>query len=88
LFSVVRVRIKCKNPRAIPEDRVMELDEQLFLIHFKAENVEMEESAPIEEKEKEDESDEDGSTGDPEKPQDPREREGKKKEDKDRDKSR
>jgi hypothetical protein len=84
-FSVVRVRIKCKDPRAIPEDRVMELDDQLFLIHFKVENVELEESAPPEEKGKEDESDEDGSTGDPEKPQDPSGREEKEKEDKDRD---
>jgi hypothetical protein len=66
------VKINCKDPKAIPESRVMELADQLFLIHFKVEDLEMEEGRPPEEGGEGDSSGEDkGSPDDPEDPQKP-----------------
>jgi hypothetical protein len=71
-FSIARVKINCKDPKAIPESRVMELADQLFLIHFKVEDLEMEEGRPPEEGGEGDSSGEDkGSPDDPEDPQKP-----------------
>ncbi|CAN6216897.1 unnamed protein product [Urochloa humidicola] len=33
-FSVVRVRINCKDPNCIPRERVMEMGDQLFLLEY------------------------------------------------------
>lgn len=61
----------------IPESRVMEMDDLLFMIHFKVENMEMEEADPPEDpnkgsgKEEEHEEDDDLLDEDPSNPQGP-----------------
>jgi hypothetical protein len=40
-FSVIRVKINCKDPSMIPEKRVMEMEDNLFMIHFKVEGAEV-----------------------------------------------
>jgi hypothetical protein len=54
-FSIVRVRIFCKDPQMIPESRVMEMEDLLFMIHFKVENLDLADGAPPEDPEKEEE---------------------------------
>lgn len=39
LFSVARIKIKCKNPSRIPQERVYELGGGCYLISFTAEGV-------------------------------------------------
>ncbi|CAO2046389.1 unnamed protein product [Urochloa humidicola] len=41
-FSVIRVKINCKEPKSIPKQRVVELDGQLYLLTYTAEDVEQE----------------------------------------------
>jgi hypothetical protein len=38
-FSMVRVRIACKDLNKIPEKRLFEMDNNLYLIHFKVESA-------------------------------------------------
>lgn len=59
--EMVRIRIKCKNPARIPSKRVFELEEKLYLIHLKPENVCVESS----EKGDNDEDDDNGGDDDP-----------------------
>lgn len=37
---MVRIRIKCKNPGRILRERIVEMEDKLFLIQFKAEGWE------------------------------------------------
>jgi hypothetical protein len=39
-FSVIRVKINCKDPRMIPGKRVMEMDDHLFMIYSTMEDFE------------------------------------------------
>ena len=43
-FSMIRVKLKCKNPKKILSQRVMEMGDKLYLINFLAEGVEQEQS--------------------------------------------
>jgi hypothetical protein len=45
-FRVIRVKINCKNPKMIPDKRVMEMDDNLFMIYFAVEGLEQEEGSP------------------------------------------
>ena len=38
-FSMIRVKLKCKNPKKSPLERVMEMGDKLYLINFTAEGV-------------------------------------------------
>ena len=39
-FAMVRVKVKCRNPVKIPQKRVMEMQDELFVISFKTEGFE------------------------------------------------
>jgi hypothetical protein len=39
-LSIVRVKSFCKDPHMIPESRVMKMEDLLFMLHFKVENLE------------------------------------------------
>lgn len=39
-FGMVRLKIKCKDPTKIPKQRVLELDDKLFLMNYKVEDYE------------------------------------------------
>lgn len=39
-FSVIRVKVNCNDPKKIPIKRVVEMDDQLFLLQFTVEDVE------------------------------------------------
>jgi hypothetical protein len=41
-FSQIRVKFHCKDPRMIPESRIMEMENRLYMIHFKVENYDKE----------------------------------------------
>ena len=41
---MIRVKLKCKNPKKILSQRVMEMGDELYLINFLAEGVEQEQS--------------------------------------------
>uniref|UniRef100_K3YDT1 DUF4283 domain-containing protein n=1 Tax=Setaria italica TaxID=4555 RepID=K3YDT1_SETIT len=45
-FSIIRVKIKCKDPKMIPCKRVVEMEDQLFMLHFKVEDAEQEPEKP------------------------------------------
>ncbi|CAO2145197.1 unnamed protein product [Urochloa humidicola] len=47
-FSVIRAKISCKDPTKIPHKRVMEFDNHLYVINFKAEGEKQEEDKPEE----------------------------------------
>ena len=38
-FNVIRVKINCKDPRKIPENRVVEMEDKLFLLSFTVEDL-------------------------------------------------
>ena len=38
-FTVIRVKINCKDPSKIPEKRTMEMDDKLYMINFKMEDL-------------------------------------------------
>ena len=38
-FTVIRVKINCKDPNKIPEKRIMEMDDKLYMINFKVEDL-------------------------------------------------
>jgi hypothetical protein len=69
-FSTIRVKIHCKDPDMIPESRIMEMDNNLFLIHFKVETKGKEHEKPGGDEGKGDNPDEedDNPEDDPEKP--------------------
>jgi hypothetical protein len=37
-FSQIRVKIHCKDPEMIHESQIMEMENSLYMIHFKVEN--------------------------------------------------
>jgi hypothetical protein len=45
-FSVIRVKVNCKDPKMIPVKRVVEMEDHLYLLHFTVENVEQVEAKP------------------------------------------
>jgi hypothetical protein len=55
-FTMIRIKINCKDPTKIPMKRVLEMNNQLFLINFKVEDFEQEQVDP----EEKDNGDEDG----------------------------
>ncbi|KAG2584785.1 hypothetical protein PVAP13_6KG128900 [Panicum virgatum] len=38
-FSMIRVRLMCKNPQKIPMQRIVEMSDKLYLLTFKAEGI-------------------------------------------------
>jgi hypothetical protein len=46
LFSVVRIKIKCKNPSKIPPERVYEMGGGCYLVSFRTEGVVQESNKP------------------------------------------
>lgn len=38
-FAAVRVKIKCRDPRKIPYQRIMEMNDDIFVINFKPEGI-------------------------------------------------
>jgi hypothetical protein len=53
-FEMVRLKIMCKDPTKIPFQRVVELNDELFLIYYRVEGVEQ---TPNSKKEKDDDDD-------------------------------
>jgi hypothetical protein len=47
-FGMTRIKINCKDPTKIPTQRVLEMNNQLFLITFKVEGFEQEQGPPEE----------------------------------------
>jgi hypothetical protein len=47
-FGMIRIKINCKDPTKIPTQRVLEMNNQLFLITFKAEGFDQEQGPPEE----------------------------------------
>jgi hypothetical protein len=45
-FSVIRIKVNCKDPTKIPMQRVIEMNNQLFLITYKVEGFEQEQEDP------------------------------------------
>jgi hypothetical protein len=45
-FSVIRIKVNCKDPTKIPMQRVIEMNNQLFLITYKVEGFEQEQEEP------------------------------------------
>jgi hypothetical protein len=89
-FSTIRVKIHCKDPEIIPESRIMEMDNNLFLIHFKTETEGKEHEKPKGDEGKGDnseEEEEDNPEDDPEKPFEAEGDEGKDRNDKSKDKT-
>lgn len=39
-FALVRIKIKCKNPSKIPQKRIVEMKDEIFLLNFKTEGFE------------------------------------------------
>jgi hypothetical protein len=60
LFRVVRIKINCKDPKMIPEKRVAEIDDNLFMLYFTVEGLEQESSNPKGDEDKGDEYDGEG----------------------------
>lgn len=56
--EMMRIKVKCKNPTRIPSKRVFELEDKLYLIHLKPENVALNSGG------KGDDDDEEGGGGD------------------------
>jgi hypothetical protein len=38
-FAMVRMKIKCKNPSRIPMERVLEIQDELFLLSYKVRDI-------------------------------------------------
>jgi hypothetical protein len=72
-FSQIRVKISCKDPGMIPESRIMEMENSLYMIHFKVENYDKEAPNSPRSDGKGDDSDEDDGNpeDDPKEKQDP-----------------
>ncbi|CAL4997497.1 unnamed protein product [Urochloa decumbens] len=39
-FTTIRVRINCKDPKCIPKERVVEMDDQLYILEYTVEGLE------------------------------------------------
>jgi hypothetical protein len=59
-FRVVRVKVNCKDPKMIPEKRVVEMDDNLFMLYFTVEGLLEQESSSPKGDEKGDEDDGEG----------------------------
>jgi hypothetical protein len=58
-FAMIRIKIKCRDPRKVPKKRIMEMKDEIFLISFKTEGFEQ-----IAEGEKREDDDGDGGDDD------------------------
>ncbi|CAL5054326.1 unnamed protein product [Urochloa decumbens] len=48
-FTVIRIRINCKDPKCIPAERVVEMDDQLYILNYTVEEAEVKEKTGAEE---------------------------------------